>query len=89
MALLLRFGDRVEDLYLLEAVGDSGVRMVSWISARFYIGSFFDQISYRRMNFEMNQERLANLDKFRRNTCGKSYGLNIGKFFTTKSEALS
>jgi hypothetical protein len=42
VALILRFGNNVEDLYLLEAVGDSGVRMVSWISARFYLGSFFD-----------------------------------------------
>lgn len=34
VGLILRFGDTVSDVYILEAVGDSGVRMTSWLSAR-------------------------------------------------------
>ena len=34
VGLLLRFGNMVEDLYILEAVGHHGVRMTSWACAR-------------------------------------------------------
>ena len=48
VGIVLRFGEGFEDLYILEAVGEDGVRLNSWISARWYVGSYFDKIGYRK-----------------------------------------
>jgi len=52
----LRFGENVDDLYILESVGDEGVRMVSWLCARQYVGSYFDIIGYRKLNYELTMK---------------------------------
>ena len=70
----------------MEAVGDAGVRLTSWLSARQFLGNFFNKIAYRRLCFEMTDDKLKQLDKFRRNTTGKQYGLNLGKILTNTSE---
>ena len=46
VSILMRFGPQLKDLYILEAVGDKGVRLTSWISVRreLYAGGFFDKI---------------------------------------------
>jgi len=53
VAIMLRFGDCLKDLYILEAVGDRGVRMTSWINIRseLYPGGFFDKIVTRKLLF--------------------------------------
>lgn len=72
MAIFLRFGDTVKDLFILEAVGDRGVRITSWINLRteLYVGGFFDKICTRKLIYEMTSERLTDLDQFRRNSVG-------------------
>lgn len=40
VAIILRYGDSVKDLYFMEAVGSKGVRMVSWRNFRDQIGEF-------------------------------------------------
>jgi hypothetical protein len=72
----------------LEAVGDRGVRMTSWLNLRteLYIGGFFEKIVTRKLIYEMTSERLNDLDDFRRATVGHSYGLSPKKlFFNQKS----
>jgi hypothetical protein len=56
VGIVLRFGEGFEDLYILEAVGEDGVRLTSWISARWYVGSYFDKIGYRKLNYELTPE---------------------------------
>ena len=88
VAIILRFGETIKDLYILEAVGDRGVRMTSWINLRteLYAGGFFDKICTRKLIYEMTSERLADLDAFRRNSVGKKYGLHPTKLLMhTKS----
>ena len=55
MAVILRFGDYVKDLYILEAVGDRGVRITSWINLRseLYVNGFFEKIVTRKLMYEM------------------------------------
>ena len=50
VGILLRFGPSINDLYVFEAVGD-GVRMVPWESARWYCGTYFDKIGYRKLHW--------------------------------------
>lgn len=62
--MILRYGDSVKDLYILEAVGDRGVRMTTWnnIRSELYAGGFFDKIVTRKLIYEMTPERLNDLD---------------------------
>ena len=64
---------------MLEAVGDRGVRITSWLSIRteLYVGGFFDKIATRKLLFDMTQERLTDLDNFRKSSVGHHYGMNI------------
>ena len=89
VGIILRFGENIDDLYVLESVGDEGVRMTSWTCARHYVGSYFDKIGYRKLNYELTLKQLNDFDTFRRNSTGKEYGLNLKKIFTNKSEVLS
>lgn len=49
VGILMRFGPCLHDLYLLEAVGE-GIRMVPWENARWYCGTYFEMIGYRKLN---------------------------------------
>ena len=78
---MLRFGEFVKDLYILEAVGEKGVRLTSWYNTRteVYHGGFFDKIATRKLIFDMTSEKLADLDQFRRNSVGHQYGIHPSK----------
>ena len=45
----------MKDLFVLEAVGDRGVRITSWVNIRaeLYVGGFFDKICTRKLLFDM------------------------------------
>lgn len=64
VAIILRFGDFLKDLYILEAVGDRGVRITSWVNLRseLYAGGFFEKIQTRKLLYEMTSEKLLELD---------------------------
>ena len=64
VCIILRFGEQVKDLYILEAVGGKGVRLTSWINIRteLYTGGFFDKIVTRKLLYEMTTDRLNDLD---------------------------
>lgn len=88
VALVLRFGEKVKDLYLFEAVGLQGVRLISWLNLRgeMYAGGFFDKVITRKLIYEMTTQRLSDLDEFRRKSNGNSYGLHPSQLlFTIKS----
>ena len=65
----------------MEAVGDKGVRIVSWYNLRneLYEEGFFDKLVTRKLLYDMTAEKLTDLDVFRRNTVGKRYGLTATK----------
>jgi len=89
VAIILRFGDQVRDLYILEAVGDRGVRITSWINLRseLYVNGFFEKIATRKLMYEMTTQKLTDLDLFRRNCVGHRYGLSARKIlFNQASE---
>jgi hypothetical protein len=73
----------------MESVGDGGVRLVSWLTARDFIGNFFDKLAFRKLNFNRDAQNLLALDEFRQQSSGKKYALNIKKIFTNKSEVFS
>ena len=72
VAIILRYGDSVKDLYIMEAVGNKGVRMVSWRNVRDQVSDFgiIEKIVTRKLQFQMTEKRLNDLDAFRRDTVG-------------------
>lgn len=70
VGIMLRFGPTINDLFVFESVGD-GVRMVPWESARWYVGTYFEKIGYRKLNWDADDDALAELDRFRRNAMGR------------------
>ena len=91
IAIILRFGDLLKDLYILEAVGDKGVRIASWLTIRteLYEEGFFEKLVTRKLLYDMTPEKLTDLDLFRRNAVGKSYGLSASKLlFDQPSEVM-
>jgi hypothetical protein len=71
----------LKDLYILEAVGDKGVRIASWLTIRseLFEEGFFERLVTRKLLYDMTPEKLTDLDLFRRNAVGKSYGLSATK----------
>ena len=55
--------------------------MTTWnnIRSELYAGGFFDKIVTRKLIYEMTPQRLNDLDQFRRNAVGNSYGLSLKK----------
>ena len=43
------------------------------------MGGFFDKIATRKLLYDMTNERLNDLDQFRRNSVGHQYGLKPSK----------
>lgn len=89
IAIILRFGDYVKDLYILESVGDRGVRMVSWMNLRHELHEegYFEKLVTRKLLYDMTPEKLTDLDVFRRNTVGKRYGLTATKLLFNQPSA--
>ena len=77
--MIMRFGNSLKELMVLEAVADKGVRMIQWmkIRAELYENGFFNKICIRKLVANMTDERLKNLDNFRKNCFGKEYGIKV------------
>jgi len=82
VGMILRFGDSLNQLFIFEAVGDTGVRIIGWNSLRreLFTNGFFEKICTRKLNYDMTNERLGDLDKFRQNSMGKKYKIPFKKF---------
>ena len=70
--MILRFGDQLKDLYILEAVGKMGVRIVSWENLReqLHHNGFFEKLVTRKLLFQATERKLTSLDTFRRKVVG-------------------
>merc|ERR1712146_853806 len=66
VGIVLRFGNEVQDLYVLESVGEDGVRLTSWLCARGYVGNFFNKVGFRKLNYELDDQALDDFDVFRK-----------------------
>lgn len=57
------------------------MRIASWLTLRseLYEDGFFDKLVTRKLLYDMTPEKLTDLDIFRRNAVGKSYGLTATK----------
>ena len=61
VGMILRFGDSLNQLFIFEAVGDTGVRIIGWNSLRreLFTNGFFEKICTRKLNYDMTNERLG------------------------------
>ena len=52
VGIILRYGNVMDDLFIMEAIGEEGVRLNPWCEARQFIGNIFDQVGWRKLNFD-------------------------------------
>lgn len=85
VGLVMRFGDRLKDMFIFEAVGQKGVRLINWQNVRseLYDGGFFEKIVWRKLNMQMTAKKLAKLDSFRKDTVGLAYSVKHTALFIT------
>ena len=48
--MILRYGESADDVYVFEAVGREGVRVLRWEAVSFCIGGTIDKICYRKLH---------------------------------------
>jgi len=72
--MILRYGESNNDIYIFEAVGRDGVRILKWEAVSFCIGSAIDKVCFRKLhmldNKEINMTQLRDLNLFRKITHG-------------------
>lgn len=76
VAMVLRFdvpGEKDQDLFLIEATGNLGVRVKKWSALRDHLGKFYDRIVLRHLDFERGSDSLNNLEKFLKEVNGRNY----------------
>ena len=81
VAMVLRFdvpGQKEQDLFLIEATGNLGVKVKRWAALRDHIGKFYDRIVLRHLEFERGEAALDNLEKFLKEVNGRKYKFTPG-----------
>lgn len=79
-AMVLRFDaptkGNTNDVYLIEATGNQGVRVKRWSNIKGNTGKFYQRIVLRHLQFDRNESALAKLEQFLKEVNGKSYGFS-------------
>ena len=66
VAMCLKFDTDPNEIYLLEATGNSGVAINRWFFLKHHVGKgqFYDKIVLRHVNFDRGDEMVNKLEKF-------------------------
>lgn len=77
--MILRFdipGERgVNDVYLIESTGRLGVSLKKWSNLRPHLGTFYNKIAIRHLEYDRDQPSIDRLTHFLQEVNGAKYGL--------------
>lgn len=62
-----------QEIYLIEAVGNGGVKIKTWSVKRKNLGKLYQRIVLRRLKFDRTPQVLENLQKFLQEIEGHQY----------------
>lgn len=87
VAIVLKYSqfENDNDVYVLEVIGNHGVRLVSWYDFRMQLGYFYEKICFRKLNHKLNVHQTQVLNEFRKQTDGNDYSLGIAKLLKFES----
>lgn len=77
-AMVLRFdipGKSNNDIYLIESTGKLGVSLKKWSNLRPHLGTFFNKIVIRHLEYDRDSASIKRLEHFLQEVNGAKYGL--------------
>lgn len=93
VGLVLKYSESSRDIFLLESVGECGVRLRPWHEVRQAIGSYYSRICFRGLSCVMSRSQLKSLNEFRKRVVGSKYAVTASKLlrytsnhFTTEND---
>ena len=88
--MVLKFETDPDEIYLVEATGNSGVSLNRWLFLREHIGSgkFYKKIVFRHINFDRGDKMVMNLERFLSEAVGCKYGIGANKLIKMKTEKM-
>ena len=77
VAMVLKFEQDPNEVYLVEATGGNGVALNRWDLLKDHVGpgKFYKKMILRHVNFDRGDRMVDNLEKFLSEAVGQSYGL--------------
>ena len=79
VAMILKFESTPNEIYLVEATGNTGVALNKWSSLRKHVGTnkFYRKCVYRHLDLVRGQDVMEKLESFLQQAVGLEYGLSV------------
>jgi hypothetical protein len=89
VAMILKFENEEDEIFLVEATGNYGVSLNKWGNLRANVGNdkFYRRIIYRKIDFERDDRMVDSLELFLKEAIGQNYGMTPGKLFRNHTMA--
>ena len=87
VAMVLKFETDPDEIYLVEATGNSGVSLNRWLFLKDHIGQdkFYQKVVFRHINFDRGDKMVNNLERFLSEAVGCRYGMGANKLLKQKT----
>mmetsp|Transcript_17538 Transcript_17538/g.29584 ORF Transcript_17538/g.29584 Transcript_17538/m.29584 type:complete len:240 (+) Transcript_17538:294-1013(+) len=81
VAMVLKFENDPDEVYLVEATGNMGVSLNRWLFLRDHIGKgkFYRKVVFRHINFDRGDKMVESLEQFLSEAVGLKYGIGAQK----------
>ena len=79
VAMVLKFESDPDEIYFVDSTSNRGVSISRWSAIRKYLGEFYEQIVFRHLQVSRNEEFIARLEVFLKESVGNRYGMSTSK----------
>lgn len=83
--MVLKFESERDEIFLLDSTSSKGVGICRWTALREYVGKFYEQVVYRKLSVERDEDMIAKLEIFLKEAVGNSYGLSTSKLLFNRT----
>ena len=77
-AMGVKYSSEPWDVYYIEATSNNGVSFIRWSGIKHAIGTFYDKVVLRHLDWERTDESLELLEKFVDQVEGRDYDFALG-----------
>mmetsp|Transcript_39664 Transcript_39664/g.60758 ORF Transcript_39664/g.60758 Transcript_39664/m.60758 type:complete len:83 (+) Transcript_39664:731-979(+) len=79
--MVLKFETDPNEIYLVEATGNSGVSLNRWLFLKDHVGAgkFYKKMIFRHISFDRGDKMVNNLERFLSEAVGCKYGIGANK----------
>ena len=87
--MVVKYASEPWDVFYIEATSNNGVSFIRWSGIRHAIGSFYEKVVLRHLDWERTDESLELLEKFIDQVEGREYNFGVGQLKKQLSARLS